>query len=1802
MEKKALMMKRGVIRTKVTTIENSSNVLLSNGSLEELITNKEKLMKCQSDLEKLNDEVQAFSIEMKEEELMSEFEKVEYYNDIIIGLLCSLNLKIDKMSERKSEDGESCRTTSSRGRVPRVKLPQLNIKKFSGNPLKWQEFWDSFESMIHSDLLFDEIVKFNYLLSYIESEAKSVIEGISVTKQNYQIAIDLLKERFGRKEVIIFAHLDKLFSLPVANNETKNLRTTVDDCEKHIRSLEAFGTLTTDQIFTPLILSKLPQTLRINLHRKNGSKPWDLNFLRQILKEEIRARELGERNFGEKITEKQHDNVQPRKNFHRTSAEVLHSNSAPRKIVCIFCEDEHYSDECNKYKSVENRMEKLSNENRCFKCLFKNHTSSKCRKPRLCVHCQKTTHHRSLCFRKFGAPPRKNDKNELSTVAEVLKVVSTTEKQLHTKLDTFENHSIEGLIQTAMTWITNSNGERVRVRLILDPGSNRTFITNRLARLLNLKHLFYDELSIWTFAAKTSRQLKCPIVEFCVHGIDGEKRNTIARVVPSISGSAQRKKLDVKMYPTLKNLYLADPYDKENDHIEAELLIGNEFYYEFVKNHRIELSNGLVVLDTIFGWVPAGRISEEKQKKNQTNVMLTVTSQECFADVGFNLEKFWSLESIGILDDPSISDEDVAIQIFNETVQFDGKRYNVTWPWKNKEPELPENYELAFGRLKSLMLRMKDSPEILKMYNEILQDQLLKGIIEKVTNDSIVSIRKHYIPHHYVLKPEKSTTKLRIVYDASAKKRKSSNSLNDCLLRGPVIMEDLVGILLRLRLNHIAIVCDIEKAFLQVGIQAHDRDVTRFLWLKEINKPCQSDNVEIYRFCRTPFGIISSPFLLAATIRYHLNKRTSILSAQLERNLYVDNVITGCSTVNEASVLYRKSKELFSSASMNLREWSSNSEKFLQTVSDSDRAHDDVISVLGLKWNTKTDMMKLGGLKNMLQIFTNATKRDIASRIAQVFDPLGYYAPIIINAKIIMQQLWKLKLKWEDDIPNQQKEQWREIETSFNGMSTMEFPRYVGVNNFDKSSEYELHCFVDASKKAYAAVVYLRIQQSQEILTNIMFSKSKVAPIKEMSVPRLELMALVIGARVLNFVERNLDVKIGRSVIWSDSKCNLFWIQSTKMKPVFVENRVREIKLITKHVKFRYIPTDLNPADIPTRGMTCLELRSSKLWWHGPEFLFEQEELWPENCIIETVDDVEFENECDNSEVLTVNCSNFVGSPFGIDIKRFSSLYRLLRVTAYLFRLVDRCKIKNAKFDSTLNSSEMERARKKWEKHIINCSFQEQVSCIQTGRQNKLVKQLGLFIEDDIIRCKGRIGDSDLQYNEKFPILLPKGSYFTSLIIESVHRKLLHAGARHTLSELRSNYWIPNGRSTVQKILKRCVRCRKHEGPSYTMPPFPSLPKERICEGYPFACTGLDYLGPLYIVDSSVNRKIWICLFTCAVVRAVHLEIVQDLSTEEFLLALRRFISRRGKPDQIISDNASTFKLASKTVRSAFEDIVRSPAVQDYSSIRAIEWKFITQHSPWMGGLYERMVGSVKRSLRKTINGASLTLIQLQTITTEVEAIVNSRPLIYVEASIEDHKILTPAHFLYGSPKIGLPEIIVGDDKEFKLKSTTKDALIENWKRGQNILKNYWSCWRKDYLASLRERSEKLSKSSLSTPSIGAVVLIEENVPRGQWKIGKIKELLQSRDGLVRSVVIALPNGKSVQRPVVKLHPLEYDDLRHKSSAGGTSHRDNHRPEEQNPVSNIATNSISGRSTRGASILAGIAIKKISRRECHDNA
>ena len=624
----------------------------------------------------------------------------------------------------------------------------------------------------------------------------------------------------------------------------------------------------------------------------------------------------------------------------------------------------------------------------------------------------------------------------------------------------------------------------------------------------------------------------------------------------------------------------------------------------------------------------------------------------------------------------------------------------------------------------------------------------------------------------------------------------------------------------------------------------------------------------------------------------------------------------------------------------------------------------------------------------------------------------------------------------------------------------------------------------------------------------------------------------------------------------------LCWIKNERIWKQYVQHRVEEIRSLTSKDSWRHCPGELNPADIPSRGLNAKDLSVNSTWWNGPSFLLRPESEWPKPRPTQEGNELAQQEATKNTNEITHSMINTSSDRLApnieaiIDIKRFGNQTKLLRVTAlvvkFIAKLKNRVRLKKTR-ESTkevLTASELNDAETMWIKSVQANSFDKEIRFL-TRKKTKdessitpnYVTQFGLYLDQlGVVRCGGRIGNSTLPSNCKNPILLPSKHQFVTLLIEHTHKyAVLHNGIRDTLTTLRERFWVIRGREAVKKLIRKCVTCLKHEGISYTPQQPTDLPNSRVSDDPPFTHVGLDFAGPIYFdskvpeSDNEQSNKVYICLYTCASTRAVHLELCRSLNVPDFLLAFRRFSSRRGLPATLTSDNAKTFKSSSKEMLK----IARSDEVRRYLVDNRITWNFIIERAPWWGGFWERLVRSIKRPLKKVLGRSTLSFEEIRTILVEIETVINLRPITYVYDDADSNSYpLTPSHLIYGRRISSTP-----NSAHHEIVSTYK-SLTRRARHHRNLLQQLTDQWRKEYLTGLREQSKLTKRNNAREISIGDIVLLKkDSTARCKWKLAKVEELIQGADGKVRAAVVKVASSDKrpvyLRRAVQHLIPIE---------------------------------------------------------------
>ncbi|XP_065664600.1 uncharacterized protein LOC136086241 [Hydra vulgaris] len=1108
--------------------------------------------------------------------------------------------------------------------------------------------------------------------------------------------------------------------------------------------------------------------------------------------------------------------------------------------------------------------------------------------------------------------------------------------------------------------------------------------------------------------------------------------------------------------------------------------------------------------------------------RDQFDYSTVLTSHVLKVASNFNREQVLIKNDLNLLwDDSKISESDkIVYENFQKNIKFNGLMYEVELPFKTDHPVIGDNYNLCKSRFLALEKKLASDRDLFASYNNIIKDQLSKGIIEKVSNFESNIGDVHYLPHRPVIREDKLTSKVRIVFDASA--CTSGPSLNECLFSGPSLTTSLYSILLRFRAKRIAIIADIEKAFLNIALAEKHRDFVRFLWYKDLfdldNNNLKSADLSVYRLCRVLFGVTSSPFLLSATLINHAKHYAANdfeFSKKLIQSLHVDDFNASFDSVAEGLLFYNKAKSCLREGNFYLRKFESNSMELNSLIKEDNPTSSDITKVLGLKWDKIEDNFIFSFQDLLYLVHNKPSKRSILKFIASFYDPLGLVNPIIVRCKILFQSICKLKLGWNSLIGDDILIEWNDIINDLGLVPFICVPRWYSkcVDNI-QNIKFELYGFCDASLKAYGCCIYLRSSAEGVANSCLVTSKSRVSPLLKNTIPKLELRAMLLLANLFIVVYKELSCVLNISCIklFSDSIICLNWVNNVNKKyEAFVQKRLEKIRSLYDINFWSYIESERNPADIISRGCRFSTFQKNDLWFKGPSFLFNDFISWPSFDLSKQGDSL--------SEVATLITSehSIVNLDF-MNIKNFKTYDRLLKVTALVLRFV---RIIKKEFNNdfyTITTLELNNAELLWIKFI-------QKSIFNSESYNQLKRDLGFFTVNELIRCKGRLSNAPIPFDSKFPIYLPIKSYFSNLIILHYHYITKHGGVKETLNELRTKFWLSKSRSLIKTIIRNCHVCRRFDSKPYIYPNSPPLPLSRVSDKYAFKYVGVDLCGPIMIkniYESNMMYKAWIFVATCCSTRFLYLDLVPDCSAEACIRGLRRFISRFGAPLQFISDNGSNFS---------------AEETQSFTSLRRIRWCFNVPAAPWWGGVFERMIRTTKRVIKKVLGTSRVTYEEMTTILAEIVVTINNRPITFLY-DVPGDEPLTPNHLVFGRKlpleSANLNNLLPTDQFDDKQKYLHQKAILDF----------YWHIWKGEYLTSLRELHKSVTHRSWGFQmKVGDVVIIDDpKVPRSVWKMGIIQRLRYSNDGQVRAAEIRVISGDRsviIKRTANKLYLLE---------------------------------------------------------------
>ncbi|XP_015118964.1 uncharacterized protein LOC107042432 [Diachasma alloeum] len=1602
-----------------------------------------------------------------------EFLDSDYYKEDVHGLTMTIHSDIitiiGRLRGEIKRSRSSTSTDNNRGNLSRIALPT-----FDGRYEAWKPYEDLFNSMVRLVKGIPSVEKMVRLNGSLKGEPLNMISNLTVTDDNFEIAWNKLVKHYDNRRLIIAAHIDKILELkPVVDDPAKGLSNLSNIITQ---ALDALRALDAPVDHWDLIVGRIARRC-IDLDTK---KAWEVHLggsrdpptLRELLDFiEARARAL-ENVAHDKPAQTSKDSSSKFKGKHQ-QFKVHHASAAggqakaPAEVSksgvkeSRLCGGDHwlgFNCESFRAKTPTERREIVIAKNLCYNSLGP-HRAPTCTTKERCKVKDCNGNHHTLIHE--GSPEYRRElqqqtqlsqsssgssltnPRELATPSSSTGPVeqSADSKVIH-QTSTSEQRVV--LLATAKALAASSFGTYHHVRLLIDQGSEVTFITEKLVNILQLRR---KSTNIKIFgiggleSGSTRGAVKVNLHSRFNHQNQVEVTAHILTKLTSTLPSIHCTKAELNH---LQGLQLADNNFLKPGSID--IIIGADHYGQIIGNNISKSSdNQTVVQQTIFGWIISGTVCCTSCQPKTSLTAARESSSEQLLDL---LKRFWVQEEPPSHENMELGPEELECEEhFQRThTRESSGRYVVRLPLKTSPSALGQSRKHALQLLNRTSTKLSSNPSYGKLYKDFINEYEALGHIKRVSEASEPS-PVFYLPHHGVLREDSITTKLRVVFNGSSK-TSSGVSLNEILHSGGKLQVEGSDVLIWLRTHRWVVGPDIVKMFRQINVNEEDWDLQRILWRVDDN------NLITYQLT-TELHLTSSP----------------------PRTVEFEN---------------------------------------------------STVKVLGLFWNPISDVFTY---KAKEKSKATINKRNVLSEIAQLYDPLGLIGPVIIRAKIFIQELWLLKIGWDDPLPMSHIKRWNEFREEFTQLGQIQIPRWLQTSS--TSSSIQIHRLADASNLAMGAAVYIRVDNhGLEPSIILVCAKTKVAPLKKITISRLELLAAVLLSNLVTYVQRGLGREDLSLFLWSDSTTALTWINGHPSRwKDFIQNRVIKIQNSLPSAAWRHISGKDNPADCASRGLSPSQLVDHQLWWNGPPWLKSPQEEWPSSS---TVMESTTEAALEERPVLAHPVAH-VQQPQDL-LERYSTFNKVLRVSARVMRAIKLMRHQEVPDSPVLLLDDV---RIYWIKLTQNEHFEALINLLKNGREiwhnHPLEKLTPWLDEDQMLRLGGRLRRTHLEPDAMTPAIISRQSRLTSLVIEEAHRKTLHGGVQLTLAYIRQRDWIVEGRQPVKSHILKCIICARHRA-IRAQQLMGQLPPRRITPARPFLHTGVDFAGPVKLLrwrgSGAKQYQGYIAVFVCLVTSAIHLEPVTDLTKEAFIETFKRFTGRRGICATLSCDNALTFVGAEKELGRLFNRA--SAELHHVANVLASDgtkWTFIPPASPHYGGKWEAAVKSLKHHLKRITNNLALTFEELITVLIQIEAQLNSRRLCPLSDDPEDCRALTPGHFIIGDA--------INAVSEPSLLGERLDGH-QRWKIFTQWVQDFWDRWYRECI----HRFQTTSKWRHQTEGIKVgdlVLMVNERFPPTKWPMGRVTRIHPSTDGLPRVVDFITrggPTPSTFTRHINRLVPL----------------------------------------------------------------
>lgn len=1595
-----------------------------------------------------------------------------------------------------------------------------DLPRFDGNPDDWLLFSSQYFRTTNA-CRFSHDENLSRLHRSLHGPAREAVRTMLIFPQCVDEIMNTLYERFGRDEHIIKNLITKARKIAAPRDDEPHsiieFSTAVNNM---VVTLEHLGR--PDHLRNPQLLddleSKLPPML--SMLWSNAVLGLDQHTLVDLNKW-IRQQSSV---LSKRVLPKEFSEKKERKTTHRVYAVAEQQSpvkdDAPNtraSSACVCCKKLCVSlNKCDSFmkKSVDDRWTLVKKVFVCFSCLQPGHTSMRCRKNIKCSVDKCGARHHVLLHNAARVPATKSGEPAI-------------EREACMQTSTFNKRVLLKIIPVTL----RVGDKTVETSALLDSGSTATLVRHDIARKLHASGPTQTLCVQWADGSSSCDE-NSQVINIEVRGQhDGAREFNLKSVktiqrLPLLKQSIRSTQL-FNDWPYLRGLPIIDYVD-----MQPGILIGEDHaFLQSAKRVVRGQPHTPIATKTALGWTVSGNSAVQSSESVSPSVVVCTINDDVpeMSELHRLVKESFMLDDFGVKPTQAKGrsrEDERALAIMEQTVvrMQSSQRWEIGLLWRDANVALPDSEGMAMSRLRCLERRLDANVSLRDMYTTKINEYISNGYFVRASADDLNERRKWFVPHFAVFNVNKPN-KIRVVFDAAAKA--SGRSLNDYLLQGPDMLKALTGVLFRFRQRRIGFVGDIKEMYHRVGIRAADQTCQLILWRGD-DRQRQPD---VFKMTAMTFGASCSP----SAAMYVKDKNAMEFVQQYPQavkviidNHYVDDCLASADTEEDAVQLIRDVMHVHQNGGFEIRNWACSSTEVMKSIPEEKRmaaskqivAADDMERVLGVWWEPINDIFTYR-FKHHDHLAANVTptKRQILRILMTVYDPLGMLAHVLIRGRIIMQNIWKSAIGWDDELTSAQVVLWRTFIGDLADIHRVQVPRCYSTM-FSTANNVQLHIFCDASEQAYCAVAYFRIESESAVDTAFVVAKARVAPVKTCTIPRLELQAALIGSRLATTIVAEHDIKPHRVILWSDSRTVLCWVRAENRRfRQYAAQRVGEILEHTNAADWRWVPTKENVADDATRMSSTICYEPTDRWYTGPMFLKQHESEWPHEKIVHASDE--------HLEVIDSVCMQ-TNQSVSSCMDRYSTIERAVRVKGWTLRFINRFWTKTRDPAGDLTAMELKRAEAECIFEVQRESFPQELRDVERGepmtKSSRLYKLCPCSGRDGLLRVGSRLENLDAENDYVNPVILDGKHRFCVMLLRKYHNRYNHQNDGTVLNEIRQKYWMIGARQALKRLKQTCIECRIRKAtPEIQL--MGQLPRVRLEYGVPpFTYCGVDYFGPMEIVVGRRREKRYGVLFTCMTCRAVHLEVAASLSTDVFLMAWRRFVSRRGVPKEMISDNGTNFRGADSELARAKLELIDDD-VKTAVAIRGVVWKFIPPGSPHFGGCWERLVRSVKNSLNVTLrNRRPPTDELLHTLIVEAENVVNSRPLTELPMDHCDDDVITPNHLLIGRSSADAP---VGkfDDNDL--------ILRKQWRASQRLADVFWTIWVRSYLPSLtlRPKWQKMGRKL----SIGDVVLIADaNEPRNSWPRGVIDRVYPGGDGSVRVVDVRTASGV-MKRPAHKI-------------------------------------------------------------------